>query len=245
MASTAANLSLSEALAALYATFSHQQLRQLPDACPCCITAAENRVLFTAPLAGLKEAQLQRYAFKAMTTWGNAADFRYFLPRLLELSLRPDAEIEKETVFSKLELADWTSWPAAEQAAVREVLLAWWAQHIQHECFFEEEVLGWLIRLLGTISPLLQAWKPAALGWAFENLVRTVPNLNELEHHIRTLNPADATQHSMELRQWLGRQLPVLEADFFQEETRNEEFAQAISLAHNLVAALPATGTPL
>ncbi|AHJ97172.1 hypothetical protein [Hymenobacter swuensis] len=245
MASTAASLSLPEALAALYATFSHQQLRKLPEACPCCITAAESWVLFTVPLADQTEAQLQRYAFKAMTTWGNAADFRYFLPRLLELSLRLDAAIEKETVFSKLELAGWTSWGPAEQAAVRQVLRAWWAHHIQQECFFEEELLGWLIRLTGSIQPLLQAWQPAETDWAFENLVRTVPVLSDLEQHIRTRNPEDASRHIAALRQWLGQQLPILEAGFFQEETRNEEFAQAISLAHTLVAVLPTTGTLL
>ncbi|WP_426491562.1 hypothetical protein [Hymenobacter sp. 102] len=138
-ASTAASRSFPEALSALYAIFSHPRLSQLPEACPCCITAAENIVLCTVPLADLSEAQLQRYAFKAMTTWGNTTDFRYFLPRLLELSLRPDADIEKETVFCKLELAGWTSWPAAEQAAIREALLTWWAHHIQHECFLRRK----------------------------------------------------------------------------------------------------------
>ena len=105
--------------------------------------------------------------------------------------------------------------------------------------------MAWLIRLLGTIRPLLLAWEPAAPGWAFENLVRMVPNLDTLEQHIRTLNPAEAAHQITTLRQWLQQQLPILEAGFFQEETRNEEFAQAIPLAHTLVAALPATGTPL
>ncbi|WP_170170342.1 hypothetical protein [Hymenobacter perfusus] len=197
------------------------------------------------PLADLTKAQLQRYAFKAMTTWGDAADFRYFLPRLLELSLRPDADIEKETLFGKMELANWTSWPAAEQAAVRDMLVAWWAHHIQQECFFEEELLGWLIRLTGSIEPLLQAWQPAETDWAFENLVRTVPALDNLEQHIRTRNPKDAPRHIAALRQWMGQQLPILEVGFFRKETNIGEFAQAISLAHTLVGALPTTTMPL
>ncbi|WP_426491561.1 hypothetical protein [Hymenobacter sp. 102] len=105
--------------------------------------------------------------------------------------------------------------------------------------------MAWLIRLLRSISPLLLAWAPAASGWAFENLVRMVSNLDSLEQHIRTLTPTDATHQNALLRQWLKQQLPILEAGFFQEETRNKEFAQAISLAHTLVAALPAPGTPL
>jgi hypothetical protein len=234
---------LADAITALYVRFSAHRLRQPPDACPCCISAEENRVLFTVPLADLNEEQLRRYAFKAITTWGNAADFRYFFPRLLELLLCPDSELEKGAFLDKMLYAGWDGWPDAEKAAVRQVLRAWWAQHIQHECFFEEELIGWLIRLTGSIEPLLQAWQPAETDWAFENLVRTVPRLPDLEKHIRVLTPDTAAHSILTLRRWLSQQASVLEARFFQQEPTNEEFTQAISLAHTLVTGLLADGT--
>ena len=242
-ASESEALPLTDAITALYARFSTYRLRQPPDACPCCISTEENRVLFIVPLADLSEKQLRRYAFKAITTWGNAADFRYFLPRILELLLCPDSKLEKDAFFDKMLYAGWDGWPDAEKGAVRQVLRAWWAHHIQHECFFEEELIGWLIRLTGSIEPLLQAWQPAETDWAFENLVRTIPRLPDLEKRIRVLTPDTATHSILALRRWLSQQGPVLEAGFFQHEPTNEEFAQAISLAHTLVTGLSADGT--
>ncbi|WP_125432892.1 hypothetical protein [Hymenobacter metallilatus] len=200
-------------------------------------------MLFTVPLAYLSEKQLRRYAFKAITTWGNAADFRYFLPRLLELLLCPDSELEKDAFFDKMLYAGWDGWPEAEKGAVRQVLRAWWAQHIQHECFFEEELIGWLVRLTGSLEPLLQAWQPAETDWAFENLVRIIPHLPDLEKHIQVLTPDTAAHSMLTLRRWLSQQASVLEAGFFQQEPCNEEFTQAISQAHTLVTGLLADGT--
>jgi hypothetical protein len=54
-----------------------------------------------------------------LLTSGSVADFKYFLPRLLDVSLQerywyPDREI----ILSKLPMAAWTSWPKAETRAV-------------------------------------------------------------------------------------------------------------------------------
>jgi hypothetical protein len=77
-------------------------------------------------LRELADAQLGRYAFKAMTTWGNMADYQHFLPRLLKLITYSDSDIEKDVLWGKMEMAGWATWSAAEHAAVRAVLLEWW-----------------------------------------------------------------------------------------------------------------------
>lgn len=84
------------ALEQVYRRFARYRLRQPLEACPCCITPAENALLWTVPLRQLSEEQLRRYAFKAITTWGSAEDFRYFLPRLLHLASQPASKIDKE-----------------------------------------------------------------------------------------------------------------------------------------------------
>jgi hypothetical protein len=66
-----------------------------------------------------------------MNTWGDAGDFRYFAPRLLELSTAgalvwPDIEI----VFTKLAQAGWREWP--ERRAVAEFMAAFWSGTLGH-----------------------------------------------------------------------------------------------------------------
>ncbi|MGL4966464.1 MAG: hypothetical protein ACRC67_34900 [Inquilinus sp.] len=65
-----------------------------------------------------------------MTTVGSAWDYKHFLPRILEqAAFSPvDFGTEPPIIASKLDIADWWKWPAAEQDAVRNVFAAAWAQ---------------------------------------------------------------------------------------------------------------------
>ena len=76
----------------------------------------------------LTAGDLERYAFKAMTTWGSVEDFKHFLPRVLELAAAGafGASVDVEVIFSKLEYADWIEWSEGERAAVDDYLRALW-----------------------------------------------------------------------------------------------------------------------
>ncbi|MGH9628063.1 MAG: hypothetical protein ACRD7E_06950 [Bryobacteraceae bacterium] len=65
-----------------------------------------------------------------MTTMGGVDDFLYFLPRILELLPDDDfvAYIDREVVFDKLRYGKWETWPADEQAAMRDYLRWAWAK---------------------------------------------------------------------------------------------------------------------
>jgi len=70
-----------------------------------------------------------------MTTWGDEADFKHFLPALL-VALTPASDYYPGTIHGgacdlqcfagKLAYAQWQSWPAKEQQAVLACLRAWW-----------------------------------------------------------------------------------------------------------------------
>jgi hypothetical protein len=71
------------------------------------------------------------YAFKAMTTFGDAADFKHFLPRLLELIARElqggeALGFDEEILGLKIALAEYATWPPAERAAVERFFMAAW-----------------------------------------------------------------------------------------------------------------------
>lgn len=107
------------ALRQVYDIFSIMRKPDLIDGCPCCITESEACGLLTLPLRKLTPDQLSDYASKVLLTIGSRDDFRYMLPRLLDISLH-DAHWwpNREVLLGKLALAEWQSWPVHEQTAL-------------------------------------------------------------------------------------------------------------------------------
>lgn len=137
-------------LDALYRVFRRYPLPDDTGLCPHC--RGDERLLRAAPLRELTQVQLSRYAFKALTTWGDVRVFKHFLPRLFELvvtgALRwPTADI----VFGKLALAEWQRWPGREVEAVDAVLREWWrAGHEEPDIALRAMELAY-----GDVSPFL------------------------------------------------------------------------------------------
>lgn len=124
---------MSESLAAannsLYAAFAGVPRPSSIDYCQCCFTPRDERAVLTdMPVRQLPVEALRPYAANAMFTVGSVADFRYFLPRLLEIACGegfswPDLE----SVVGRLRLAEWSGWQDQERDAVRNFLAALWA----------------------------------------------------------------------------------------------------------------------
>jgi hypothetical protein len=123
-------MSVEPAIAQLYQAFRSYRRRTTIGACPHCVGRADQDRIASVALHHLSPEQLARYAFKAITTWGQAVDYKHFLPRILEIStgnavaLWPGFDLS--VIAGKLALADWRSWPVAEQTAVRDVFAAVW-----------------------------------------------------------------------------------------------------------------------
>jgi hypothetical protein len=154
---------LEGAIEQLYAVFRRYPRRDL-TACDDCVTGEDHHRLMARPLRQLEEADFGMYPRRAMTTWGDADDFRHFLPRLLELiadNCLLDASI---VLLSKLPCAGWREWPVDEQRAVEHYLdrlwdrgladadaggLAWWDVHLCH-----------VLNALGVdLAPYLMRWE--------------------------------------------------------------------------------------
>ncbi|MDB5470343.1 MAG: hypothetical protein JWR84_1903 [Caulobacter sp.] len=96
------------------------------DGCPCCIERKTVEALHTRSLRDLTERDLDAYAASVFLTVGDVSDFRYFLPRILELAINdPGFSIGVEVVVGKLALADWMAWTRRETAAVRRLIDLW------------------------------------------------------------------------------------------------------------------------
>ncbi|MDP5210916.1 hypothetical protein [Microbulbifer sp. 2205BS26-8] len=118
---------LQAAIENAYTTFARYPRSADISGCPCCVSEEDQKALRRAPLRELTSNDLDRYAIKAMTTWGGDEDFKHFLPRLLEL-IATNAPLAhcSEVIAGKLVEAEWHRWSEPEQNAVVLFFNAWW-----------------------------------------------------------------------------------------------------------------------
>lgn len=94
--------------------------------CPCCTSPEASARLVSRPLRELTAGELEPYVMKAMSTWGTEDDFKYFLPRLVELCERRELVYGIEGVLEKVEYGRFREWRAEEREAVRDYIRAAW-----------------------------------------------------------------------------------------------------------------------
>jgi hypothetical protein len=81
--------------------------------------------LLSAPLHQLTEDQLRAYAGSALFTIGSLSDYKYFLPRILELAADSNGAVtDPPALARKLNYAEWRTWPSSQQSAVATVFRA-------------------------------------------------------------------------------------------------------------------------
>lgn len=153
---------LQEAINDLYRVFRSYLSRPHTGGCPCCVSKAESQRLGKSDLRGITPKELERFAYKAMTTWGTVGDFRRLLPRLFEIEAEePGSHWDTEVLFGKLSYGEWLKWPELEQQTVRHFMDAYWDSRLSTEPTYhgiEELLCG--VGLTGMpLSPLLHRWR--------------------------------------------------------------------------------------
>lgn len=158
---------LRDAIENLYETFASYLLRDDTNACSCCHSTSDEQRVHAKPLRELNEDNLREYARDALFVWGNADDFRHFLPRIFELTVAyGDGFEDPQVVIGKLYHAEWRYWPDVEQQSVERFLKAAWECVLSaepHECC-EWEIEDWLCgfaRAGSPLSPYLATWLAA------------------------------------------------------------------------------------
>ena len=177
---------LANAIEELYSVFSRYPLEARIEGCPCCVGEEDRARIHSQSLRALTDEDLERYASKALTTWGDTEDFRHFLPRLLELLTgKPYETITPEVLLSKLAYADWSEWPARERMAIESVLSLRWQVGLQldREQFDAD---AWLcgVALAGIeISNYVDVWRTSAGRNTFAHTVAFLESNPDLVTH--------------------------------------------------------------
>ena len=129
-------------IAELYRVFKPYRLGDDFSGCSHCVSERESRELAAIRLRDLQAADLNRYSFKAMTTWGTVRDFKHFLPRLLELAAEDLLQLEfPETLFGKLTYGKWRSWTRREREVLQYVARGHTYREIGEQLFIAEKTV--------------------------------------------------------------------------------------------------------
>ena len=120
---------LDAAIEDLYLAFSDLPAPKSIDACPCCFDDKNLDKLVNAIAREVSPEDLTSYASSAFLTAGDIPDYLYFLPRILEISVRdewwwPDIEITGRALLE----TNIPTWPDRRQRA----LLAFFTAAIEH-----------------------------------------------------------------------------------------------------------------
>ena len=219
---------LKTAIESLYSTFSPYPLRPTIEGCSHCVSAEDQKKLSSKALNLMEAEDISRYAWKAMTTWGEVEDFKHFLPRLLELIATTGIKYDSSVVLGKLEYAKWNDWDQTEKDAIRSFVLAWWAESVTKEVGLLVDFIE-LYTLLGDIDPLLDCWVINFEDQSFRNLVWFI-QLNYYyllgkKSYFKEFDPASIHK----LLSWIIEKKGLLEQGFYHFETTDPEFAQKIS----------------
>ncbi len=125
---------LTQALEDLYAAFAAHRKPQRIEACPCCVDSKEVCTLLNTPLRSLTPDQLSGYASSVFLTAGSQADFRYFLPRMLDISLDdPSWWPDRECLLGKLTIANWKTWSSDQRQSLIHLFDAAFNEALLHE----------------------------------------------------------------------------------------------------------------
>ena len=201
-----------QALDAVYEVFSDARKPSEVSGCPCCMVEISPCTLLATPLRELTAETLEVYAANVLLTVGGPDDFRYFLPRLLDISIHdgfdwPDPEV----LFEKLHLAEWQLWPEDERLPIQNLLTSVFEDAVASAVggsgtWDAWEIDTWICAIAAThlpISPFLRRLSEpqfAELRQAIEAKNQPALNKGRLSNSFWSINPSAMA----EMLAWLG-----------------------------------------
>ncbi len=228
----------------IYETFSIYQPSTLAEYSPAIIIREEIiNELRSTPLHELSAEQLDTFMGRTMTSWGNVGDFKYFLPRLLELFSQFNCPYDEFILLAKLEYANWKEWPEKETTIVEHFLKAFLEHLISGQCKGQVGEQTELVLLLsphcGSLATVLNQWNP----WNSTSSLKFLSHFIMMEGYLifkrdRLGNFANIQPSFKILREYLLSDILMTELEnaYFQNQ-ENDDLANLISDAEVFLSA--------
>lgn len=199
-----------------------------------------NSTLCSIPLRELSGEDLSRYSFKALTTWGEINDFKHFLPRIFELLVSFDYDVEEWLVMDKLNYGKWETWPKSEISVLNNYFLSFWKKIVNDNSSKVDAFIGDYFAAISNVykdfNLLLQIWRDIDS----ENSIRNLTNYI-FEESVSILSKKElpgfytSTERGEQLYEWLTSKelLDYLESRFFKYQ--QSEFSNNLSSIIGLI----------
>ncbi|MGD1847982.1 MAG: hypothetical protein ACFB10_21525 [Salibacteraceae bacterium] len=219
---------LSAATKELYQAFEKYPFR-LTTGSPLTVSEKDKAILHSKPLRLLGDEELSRYAFKAMTTWGELNDFKHYLPRIFELAATRELGVATFVVLGKLDHGEWKTWEPVEQETITNFLKAWWSYDINCAPYFDAENFVEIHKKTNDLDGMLQQWDLHVASQGFRNYVDFLAvHYQELKGRNKFFKSLKKTEIET-LLQWTVAHAHKLEEGFFWYDQKEEAFSKTIS----------------
>jgi hypothetical protein len=243
MSSHVLTLGVTKAIRDLYSIFARYKSRH-PQGCPCCVSDADKYRLLSRPLGELTVDDVQRYSWKALTTWGTVEDFKHFLPRLLELMVIDECSaIEPAVLLGKLRLAAWQTWPDSERKGVDRYLEAVWEDCLTAETgsVWVDELLCGLAHVVDDLQPYLTVWMNCRIKTGYAHLLNFIEWNSAIilkRKHLQNSFWSDAGQQMSHVVTWLlnPQTMSALEKIF--DTASDQSFANELAVVIDRISGL-------
>lgn len=195
----------------LYRTFARYPPPIQWSVCDHCVTPHDLERLRAQPLNSLQVADLDRYAFKALSTWGSVDELKHFLPRLFELAFEDFLSFAApEVLLGKLAAARWHTWPEDEQHAMEAFLDEFWRRQLSTPGNFPHDdrlhtTLGGLSQVVDSLEPYLAVWSASGHELTALHLAQFIDQIaDEIMTTGTTRLWGDRAEASMQIVRWLN-----------------------------------------
>jgi hypothetical protein len=152
---------LQASVRALYDVFSaYARPKYLPGAMGDIAVSNDSCGLLSKPIRELTIEDLKYYSYSAITTLGSVNDFKFYLPRVLELVSLDPSVLDVAIVFSKLSYGRWDTWPTTEQRSLLAYLANFWENTLlcSPALCDARSCLDGLAQAKVDIAPFLDTW---------------------------------------------------------------------------------------
>ena len=213
----------------LYLTFSKYPFKSTIKGCPCCVSDSDKLTLHSKSLRELDDEDISRYAFKAMTTWGDVYDYKHYLPRILELTAKRKLIVDVFVTLGKLEYAKFEEWDQTEQDSILIFLKAWWKYDINNEDSFDEEVFVELNKKIKDLPSMLGDWNIEIGTKGFINFIDFLDKYYYLLIENKSIFKNFSILDLQYFQNWVYLNKDKLEQGFYKFEKIDKELSQTIS----------------
>ena len=156
---------LQKSIRELYTAYSVFDKPSQIDSCECCHTEEEKKILVSNSLESLTCNQLNDFVISSFNTIGDAEDFLYFLPRILELAFTDYQEFDCDVGLLGHKLYQSRFWERGEtlKSSVDSALLAHFEHQVLQDTDWNYQMSDWVC-CVGNATPEIQPFLSLLLG---------------------------------------------------------------------------------